>query len=92
MSNFRGSCQISHTQFLVTPTGFNEFKDTVENYDKKLSEATTVIKKGVDVRVAPAKLSGEDVQMLKDIRETFECWNRRWMTLCKAAASTGKIK
>ena len=77
---------------VATRTEINEFKGKVENNDKKLSEATAVIKKGVDVRVDPAKLSGEDVQMLEDLKSKFETWNRRWSTLCKAIASTGKIK
>jgi len=78
--------------FVVTPTEINEFKDTVENYDKKLSEATTVIKKGVDVRIEPAKLSEGHVQLLTNLNEKFEAWNKRWSTLCKAVASTGKMK
>lgn len=77
---------------VATRTEINEFKGKVENYDKKLSEATAVIKRGVDVRGDPAKLSGEDVQMLKDIRVTFERWNRRWENLWKTIANTGKIK
>ena len=76
----------------MTPTEINEFKETVENYDKKLSEATTVIKKGVDVRIDPAKLSEGHVQLLTNLNEKFEAWNKRWSTLCKAVASTGKIK
>ena len=77
---------------IATRSEINEFKDKVEKYDKKLTEASTVIKRGVDVRVVPAKLSGEDVQMLEDLKSKFETWNRRWSTLCKAIASTGKIK
>ena len=77
---------------VATRSEINEFKDKVEKYDKKLTEASTVIKRGVDIRVAPAKLSGEDVQMLEDLKSKFETWNRRWSTLCKAIASTGKIK
>jgi hypothetical protein len=77
---------------VATRSEINEFKDKVEKYDKKLTEASTVIKRGVDVRVAPAKLSGEDVQMLEDLKSKFETWNLRWSTLCKAIASTGKIK
>ena len=62
---------------LVTPTEINEFKYTVENYDKKLSEATAVIKKGVDVRIDPAKLSEGHVQLLTNLNEKFEAWNKR---------------
>lgn len=77
---------------MVTPTEINEFKYTVENYDKKISEATAVIKKGVDVRIDPAKLSEGHVQLLTNLNEKFEAWNKRWSTLCKAVASTGKMK
>ena len=77
---------------VATRTEINEFKDTVENYDKKLSEATAVIKKGVDVRIDPAKLSEGHVQLLTNLNEKFEAWNKRWSTLCKAVASTGKMK
>ena len=77
---------------VATRTEINEFKETVENYDKKLSEATAVIKKGVDVRIDPAKLSEGHVQLLTNLNEKFEAWNKRWSTLCKAVASTGKMK
>lgn len=77
---------------VATRTEINEFKDTVENYDKKLSEATAVIKKGVDVRIDPAKLSEGHVQLLTNLNEKFEAWDKRWSTLCKAVASTGKMK
>ena len=77
---------------VATRTEINEFKGKVENYDKKLSEATAVIKKGVDVRVDPAKLSEDHVRLLNGLNDKFEAWNRRWSTLCKAIASSGKIK
>ena len=77
---------------VATRTEINEFKGKVENYDKKLSEATAVIKKGVDVRVDPAKLSEDHVRLLNGMNDKFEAWNRRWSTLCKAIASSGKIK
>jgi len=57
------NCQIRiihegiYLEVLLESPEINEFKDTVENYDKKLSEATAVIKKGVDIRIDPAKLS-----------------------------------
>lgn len=77
---------------VATRTEINDFKNKVETYDKKLTEATAVINNGVDVRVDPAKLSGEDVQMLEDIRSKLDRWNQRWENLWKAIANTGKIK
>ena len=77
---------------VATRTEINDFKNKVETYDKKLAEATAVINNGVDVRVNPAKLSGEDVQMLEDLRSKLDRWNQRWENLWKAIANTGKIK
>ena len=77
---------------VATRTEINDFKNKVETYDKKLAEATAVITNGVDVRVNPAKLSGEDVQMLEDLRSKLDRWNQRWENLWKAIANTGKIK
>ena len=77
---------------VATRTEINDFKNKVETYDKKLAEATAVINNGVDVRVDPAKLSGEDVQMLEDLRSKLDRWNQRWENLWKAIANTGKIK
>ena len=77
---------------VATRTEINDFKNKVETYDKKLAEATAVINNGVDVRVDPAKLSGEDVQVLEDVRSKLDRWNQRWENLWKAIANTGKIK
>ena len=77
---------------VATRTEINDFKNKVETYDKKLAEATAVINNGVDVRVDPAKLSGEDVQMLEDLRSKLDRWNQRWENLWKAIANTAKIK
>ena len=77
---------------VATRTEINDFKNKVETYDKKLAEATAVINNGVDVRVNPAKLSGEDVQMLEDLRSKLDRWNQRWENLWKAIANTAKIK
>lgn len=62
---------------VATRTEINDFKIKVETYDKKLAEATAVINNEVDVRVDPAKLSGEDVQMLEDLRSKLDPWNQR---------------
>lgn len=77
---------------VATRSEINDFKNKVETYDKKLAEATAVINNGVDVRVDPAKLSGEDVQMLENLRSKLDRWNQRWENLWKAIANTGKIK
>ena len=77
---------------VATRTEINDFKNKVETYDKKFAEATAVINNGVDVRVNPAKLSGEDVQMLEDLRSKLDRWNQRWENLWKAIANTAKIK
>ena len=77
---------------VATRSEINWFRDQTERYNTRLTTAATVIEKGVHVRVDPAKLSGEDVQLLNGLNEKFEVWNRRWSTLCKAIASTGKIK
>ena len=77
---------------VVTRSEINWFRDQTERYNTRLTTAAAVIEKGVHVRVDPAKLSGEDVQLLNGLNEKFEVWNRRWSTLCKAIASTGKIK
>ena len=77
---------------VATRSEINWFRDQTERYNTRLTTAVAVIEKGVHVRVDPAKLSGEDVQLLNGLNERFEVWNRRWSTLCKAIASTGKIK
>lgn len=77
---------------VATRSEINWFRDQTERYHTRLTTAAAVIEKGVHVRVDPAKLSREDVQLLNGLNEKFEVWNRRWSTLCKAIASTGKIK
>ena len=77
---------------VATRSEINWFRDQTERYNTRLTTAAAVIEKGVHVRVDPAKLSGEDLQLLNGLNEKFEVWNRRWSTLCKAIASTGKIK
>ena len=77
---------------VATRSEINWFRDQTERYNTRLTTAAAVIEKGVHVRVDPAKLSGEDVQLLNGLNEKFEVWNRRWSTLCKAITSTGKIK
>lgn len=77
---------------VATRKEINSFKDQTEKYNARLADAAAVIEKGVKVSVDPAKLSEGHVQLLTNLNEKFETWNRRWSTLCKAIASTGKVK
>ena len=77
---------------VVTREEVNTFKLRIEKYDKELEQAVKTIKKGVDVRVSPAVLSETHVGMLDQIKTNLEARNRRWSTLCRAIASTGKVK
>ena len=77
---------------VVTREEVNTFKLRIEKYDKELEQAVKTIKKGVDVRVSPAVLSETHVGMLDQIKTNLEARNKRWSTLCKAIASTGKVK
>ena len=77
---------------VATRSEINWFRDQTERYNTRLTTAAAVIEKGVHVRVDQAKLSEDHVQLLNGLNEKFEVWNRRWATLCKAVASTGKIK
>ena len=77
---------------VVTREEVNTFKLRIEKYDKELEQAVKTISKGVDVRVSPALLSETHVEMLDQIKTDLEARNRRWSTLCKAIASTGKVK
>lgn len=77
---------------VVTREEVNTFKLRIEKYDKELEQAVKTIKKGVDVRVSPAVLSDTHVGMLDQIKTNLEARNKRWSTLCKAIASTGKVK
>ena len=77
---------------VATRSEINWFRDQTERYNTRLTTAAAVIEKGVTVRVDPAKLSEDHVQLLNGLNEKFEVWNRRWATLCKAVASTGKMK
>ena len=77
---------------VVTREEVNTFKLRIEKYDKELEQAVKTISKGVDVRVSPAVLSETHVGMLDQIKTNLEARNRRWSTLCKAIASTGKVK
>ena len=70
----------------------NSFKLLVENYNQKLDTALVVIQRGVDVRLGPIKLSETYHNALDDINTNLKIKNQRWSTLCKAIASTGKIK
>jgi hypothetical protein len=77
---------------VVTREEVNTFKLRIEKYDKELEQAVKTISKGVDVRVSPAVLSETHVGMLDQIKTNLEARNKRWSTLCKAIASTGKVK
>lgn len=77
---------------VVTREEVNTFKLRIEKYDKELEQAVKTIKKGVDVRVSPAVLSETHVGLLDQIKMNLEARNKRWSTLCRAIASTGKIK
>lgn len=77
---------------VVTREEVNTFKLRIEKYDKELEQAVKTISKGVDVRVSPAVLSETHVEMLDQIKTNLEARNKRWSTLCKAIASTGKVK
>ena len=77
---------------VVTREEVNTFKLRIEKYDKELEQAVKTISKGVDVRVSPALLSETHVEMLDQIKTDLEARNKRWSTLCKAIASTGKVK
>ena len=77
---------------VATRKEINSFKDQTEKYNARLADAAAVIEKGVKVSVDPAKLSEGHVQLLTNLNEKFETWNRRWSTLCRAIVSTGKIK
>jgi cob(I)alamin adenosyltransferase len=77
---------------VVTREEVNTFKLRIEKYDKELEQAVKTIKKGVDVRVSPAVLSEAHVGMLDQIKTNLEARNKRWSTLCRAIASTGKVK
>ena len=70
----------------------NSFKLLVENYNQTLDTALVVIQRGVDVRLGPIKLSETHYNALDDINTNLKIKNQRWSSLCKAIASTGKIK
>ena len=70
----------------------NSFKLLVENYNQKLDTALVVIQRGVDVRLGPIKLAETHYNALDDINTNLKIKNQRWSSLCKAIASTGKIK
>ena len=76
----------------ATRSEINSFRDQTERYNTRLADAAAVIEKGVNVRVDPAKLSGEHVKTLEDLKAMLDRWNKRWEKICKAIASTSKIK
>ena len=77
---------------VTTRDEVNSFKLLVESYNKKLDTALVVIQRGVDVRLGPIKLAETHYNALDDINTNLKIKNQRWSSLCKAIASTGKIK
>ena len=77
---------------VATRSEINSFRDQTERYNARLATAAAIIEKGVTVRVDPAKLSGEDKKMLEELKAKLDRWNKRWETIWKAIANTGKVK
>lgn len=67
-------------------------REEINKYQEKLNSATSVIDKGVTVMVMPVELSEEHVILLNEIKSGYDIRNHRWERLCKAVASTGKLK
>ena len=67
-------------------------REEINKYQEKLNSATSVIDKGVTVMVMPVELSEEHVILLNEIKSGYDIRNQRWERLCKAVASTGKLK
>lgn len=58
----------------------------------KLNSATAAIKRGITVKVLPVELSEEHVNLLNDIKSSYDIRNQREEQLCKAITSSGKLK
>lgn len=67
-------------------------REEINKYQEKLNSATSVIDKGVTVMVMPVELSEEHVILLNEIKSGYDIRNQRWERLCKAVASTRKLK
>ena len=76
----------------ATREDVNDVIVLLNQYIEKLDDATAVIKKGVTVKVLPIQLSEEHVSLLDDVKSSYDIRNQRWERLCKAVASSGKLK
>lgn len=76
----------------ATREDVNDVITLLNQYIEKLDDATDVINKGVTVKVLPVKLSEEHVSLLNDVKSCYNISKQRWERLCKAVASTGKLK
>ena len=76
----------------ATREDVNDVIVLLNQYIKKLDDATDVIKKGVTIRTLPVHLSEEHVNLLDDVKSSYDIRNQRWERFCKAVANTGKFK
>ena len=76
----------------ATREDVNDVIVLLNQYIEKLDDATDVIKKGVTVRTLPVHLSEEHVNLLDDVKSSYDIRNQRWERFCKAVANTGKLK
>ena len=90
------TCMESMSQQLpilaATREDVNDVIVLLNQYIEKLDDATDVIKKGVTIRTLPVHLSEEHVILLNEIKSGYDIRNQRWERLCKAVASTRKLK
>lgn len=76
----------------ATREDVNDVIVLLNQYIEKLDDATDVIKKGVTVRTMPVHLSEEHVNLLDDVKSSYDIHNQRWGRFCKAVANTGKLR
>ena len=76
----------------ATREDVNDVIVMLNQYIEKLDDATDVIKKGVTIRTLPVHLSEEHVNLLDDVKSSYDIHNQRWERFCKAVANTGKLK
>ena len=90
------TCMESMSQQLpilaATREDVNDVIVLLNQYIEKLDDATDVIKKGVTIRTLPVHLSEEHVNLLDDVKSSYDIHNQRWERFCKAVANTGKLK
>ena len=90
------TCMESMSQQLpilaATREDVNDVIVLLNQYIEKLDDATDVIKKGVTIRTLPVHLSEEHVNLLDDVKSSYDIRNQRWERFCKAVANTGKLK